>query len=83
MSPMVVMGCRTARNDGSFRAGQRTVTDMMWVTLGLIGLFLLLCRISTRRHEHDPLVMPYQTGHIGLLGEAPIPCHHRLGARRP
>ena len=56
---------------------------MMWGTVGLVGLFLLLCRISTRRHEHDPLVMPYRTGHVGLLGEAPIPCHHRLGARRP
>jgi hypothetical protein len=57
---------------------------MVWGTLlGLTGLISLLGRIATRRHEHDPLVMPYQTGHVGWLGEAPPVCHHRLGARRP
>ncbi|MBA8801724.1 hypothetical protein FB382_000015 [Nocardioides ginsengisegetis] len=56
---------------------------MVWLMLGLIALSLVvLGRISLRRHEHDPLVMPYRTGHIGALGEAPIPTHHRLGARR-
>ncbi len=65
------------------RPGRRTVTDMVWVTLGLIGLLLLLGRIARRRHEHDPIVMPYRTGNVGGLGEAPVPVHHRLGSRRP
>ncbi|GCD90549.1 hypothetical protein NLS1_25550 [Nocardioides sp. LS1] len=57
--------------------------DMVWLMLGLIALSLVvLGRISLRRHEHDPLVMPFRTGHIGALGEAPVPTHHRLGARR-
>ena len=56
---------------------------MMWVTLGLVGFSLVMGRISTRRHEHDPVVMRFQTGHFGGYGEAPPGCHHRLGARRP
>lgn len=56
---------------------------MLWVVMALIGLFLVLCQTSTRRHARDPLVMPYRTGHIGGLGEAPSAVHHRLGARRP
>ena len=57
--------------------------DMAWVSIGLIVLFLVLCRTAMRRHARDPIVMPYRTGHIGGLGEAPGPVHHRLGARRP
>jgi hypothetical protein len=56
---------------------------MVWVMLGLIGLFLVLGRIAKRRHEHDPLLMPYRTGNVGGLGEAPPRVHHRLGSRRP
>ncbi len=56
---------------------------MVWVVLGLVALFLVLCRIAARRHARDPHVMPYRTGHIGGLGEAPSGVHHRLGSRRP
>jgi hypothetical protein len=56
---------------------------MVWVSIGLIGLLLVLCWTAKRRHTHDPLVMPYRTGHTGGLGEAPAGVHHRLGARRP
>ena len=56
---------------------------MVWLTLGLIALCLVvLGRISLRRHEHDPLVMPYRTGHIGALGEAPSRWWVGIGARR-
>ena len=54
---------------------------MMWTLLGLTGLVGLLGRIATQRHEHDPHVMPFQTGHFGGYGEAPPGCHHRLGSR--
>ena len=56
---------------------------VVWVLLGVSAGFLALCRVAARRHARDPLVMPYQTGHVGGLGEAPPTVHHRLGARRP
>jgi hypothetical protein len=57
---------------------------MTWVVLAaLFGLFLLLCRATARRHARDPVVMPYRSGNIGGLGEAPPTVHHRMGARRP
>lgn len=58
--------------------------DMVMLTLGVVVLFaLVMGRISIRRHEHDPHLMPFQTGHFGGYGEAPVPCHHRLGSRNP
>ncbi|MCW2794066.1 MAG: hypothetical protein JWO76_3164 [Nocardioides sp.] len=56
---------------------------MLWVVLGLVALFGVLMWIASRRHAHDPHVMPYRTGHTGGLGEAPAGVHHRLGSRRP
>lgn len=56
---------------------------MLWVTLGLVGLLVLLGRIAARRHRNDPILMAYRTGHTGGLGEAPAARHHRLGSRRP
>ncbi len=53
------------------------------VVLGVAALFVVLLRVATKRHAQDPLVMPYQTGHHGGLGEAPPSVHHRLGARKP
>ena len=55
---------------------------MTWVLLGVVGIGTMLGRISMRRHGHDPHVMPFQTGHFGGYGEAPVPGHHRLGSRR-
>jgi hypothetical protein len=56
---------------------------VVWVVLGVAALIAALVRIATRRHARDPIVMPYQTGHHGGLGEAPASVHHRLGARKP
>lgn len=57
---------------------------MVMTTLGVVILFaLVMGRISIRRHEHDPHRTPFQTGHFGGYGEAPVPCHHRLGSRNP
>ena len=53
------------------------------VALAVLGAFLLLCRIAVKRHARDPLVMPFRTGSVGWLGEAPASVHHRLGARKP
>ena len=54
-----------------------------WLVLGVAAVFGVLLRIATKRHARDPIVMPYQTGHHGGLGEAPASVHHRLGARKP
>ena len=55
---------------------------MVWIALVVVGLFVGFGWVSWRRHRNDPHVMPYRSGHVGGLGEAPPGTHHRLGSRR-
>ena len=55
---------------------------MVWVILGSVTAFLVGAgRVLRKREEHQPPHLPYRTGHVQGLGEAPPFPHHRSGRR--
>ena len=55
---------------------------MVWGVLGMLAAFLLAAaRVLHKREERQPLRMPYRSGHVQGMAEAPMFPHHRLGRR--
>jgi hypothetical protein len=55
---------------------------MVWGILGVLATFLLVAgRVLHRREAHQPLQMPFRSGHVQGMAEAPMFPHHRLGRR--
>jgi hypothetical protein len=55
---------------------------MGWIIGGSFVVFFAWTGAVLRRREaRQPNRLPYRTGHVGGLGEAPPVTHHRLGRR--